>query len=81
METESVSEVSGSHDMEAIEKKIISTYWYSYKIEEALKYNLKSGVSFVQFTNTICCWIGVTGPHDMEDIEKNGNCFVWIYSC
>ena len=40
------------------------------KIEEALKYNKKSCVSFIQFTNTICCWIGVIGPHDMEDIEK-----------
>ena len=71
METESVSEVSGPHDMEAIEKKIIiSAYQYSYKIEEALKYNKKSCVSFVQFTNTMCCWIRVTGSHDMEDIEK-----------
>ena len=36
METQSVSEVSGSHDMKAIEKKkiIISAYQYSYKIEE-----------------------------------------------
>ena len=50
METESVSEDSGPYDMEAIEKK------HSYKIEEALKYNKKSCVSFVQFTNTICCW-------------------------
>ena len=71
METESVSEVSGPHDMEAIEKKIISAYQRSYKIEEALKYNKKSCVSFVQFTNTICCWFGVTGPHDIEDIEQN----------
>ena len=55
METESVSVVSGPHDME---------------IEEALKYSRKSCVSFVQFTNTICCWVGVTEPHDMEDIEK-----------
>ena len=40
METESVSKVSGPHDMEAIEKKkiIISAYSYSYKIENALKY-------------------------------------------
>ena len=71
METASVSEGSGPNDMEVIEEKnIISAYWYSYKIEHALKYNKKSCISFVQFTNTMCCWIRVTGSHDMEDIEK-----------
>ena len=34
METESVSEVSGPHDMKVIEKKMtISAYQYSYKIQ------------------------------------------------
>ena len=70
METESVSEDSGPYDMEAIEKK------HSYKIEEALKYNKKSCVSFVQFTNTICCYIGVSEPHDMEVVEKTAVNFV-----
>ena len=45
METESVSEVSGPHDMKVIEKKMtISAYQYSYKIQEALKYNNDSCV-------------------------------------
>ena len=65
METESVSEV------EAIEEKK-SLFLH---IEEALKYNRKSCVSFIQFTNTIYCWFGVTESHDMEDIEKNCNYF------
>ena len=30
---------------------------------------IERGVLFVQFTDTICCWFGVTGSHDMEDIE------------
>ena len=40
------------------------------KIEEALKYNKKWCVSFLHNSNTICCWSGVTGSHDMEIIEK-----------
>ena len=63
--------VAWSHDMEAADKKIIiSANEYSYKIEEALKYDRKRCVLFVQFTNTIFCWFGVMTPHDMEDIEK-----------
>ena len=62
--------------MEANDKKIIiSAYEYSYKIEEALKHNRKRCVSFVQFTNTTCCWFGVIGSHDMEDIEKKMQLF------
>ena len=70
METESVSKVSGPHDM-GIEKKIIILHINIHKkIEEALKYNNNRCVSFIQFTNTIYCWFEVTGPHDKEDIEK-----------
>ena len=74
METESVSEVSGPHDMEAIEEKnhnfFNSAYEYQYKIEDALTYNKRSCVTVLQFTYKICCWIGNHGLHDMEDIEN-----------
>ena len=49
------------------QKIIISLYFYSYKIQEAIKYIKNRCVLFIQFTNTICCWFGVTGSHDMED--------------
>ena len=39
-------------------------------MEVVLKYNRKNSISIIQFTNTIYCWFGVTGSHDMEDIKK-----------
>ena len=67
----SVSEFSGPHDMETIEKKNHNLCILIFmKIEEALKYNKKWCVSFLHNSNTICCWSGVTGSHDMEIIEK-----------
>ena len=32
------------------------------------------------FTNLICCWLGVTGSHDMKAIEKKNPNFYILYS-
>ena len=42
----------------------------TWRLLRTNKNNQNSCVSFILFTNTICNWIGVTGSHDMEDIEN-----------